>query len=769
VVDAIAINDGNILLADLKKLGLQNGASFGSIVSGRLPIAALNKVTALENLRYITASPRPIIHTGSVTSQGDAAMNSDNARSNYIVDGTGISIGVLSDSYDQQPTINLDGTPAIGISASDDVASNDLPAGGVNVLDDSGDCSLSSLDGRCSDEGRAMLQIIHDVAPGANLLFHTAMGGQVSFHDAILALEAAGADIIVDDLIYPTEPMLLDGIVAQAVDQVVGNGTAYFSAAGNSGQVSYASAFVDSGEDLCIDLGFGTGCDILVGRMHDFDSGGGIDVFQRITVPVGAVLTIAYQWNETWGSIHTGGAALIDHDISLFDDLGPGPTTFVSFGTSNDNVTSGEPWEILQYFNDGTYGTAFNIAITHDYEDSIAPATATFMKSVFFGSGIAINEHTTTSGTDNSTLFGHANAAGAEAVGAADYLDTPRNGIAPPLLESFSSKGGTPILFDTTGNPIPALVRQKPEIVAPDGVNTTFFPTPVIPFFGTSAAAPHAAGAAALMLHANPGLTPFQIYTALESTTVDMNGAGFDHDSGWGLVDADAAVAAVLGANLPPTASFTFTTSDLTANFTDMSTDSGGTITGWSWNFGDGPVPGSSTSPNPSNTYGSADTYTVTLTVTDDDGATNSTNQSVTVTAPSSNTPPSATFTYSCTGKNCTFTDGSSDPDFGDSVITWSWNFGDSGTSTSQSPSHSYSAVGTYPVTLTVTDGEDSGTASVTFSIKNGNKTISGSSNSGGSGGGGDIGGSEKGRKKCNDGMDNDGDDLIDGADPDCK
>jgi PKD repeat protein len=97
------------------------------------------------------------------------------------------------------------------------------------------------------------------------------------------------------------------------------------------------------------------------------------------------------------------------------------------------------------------------------------------------------------------------------------------------------------------------------------------------------------------------------------------------------LVNTKATVAAFRGAppaNVAPTANFSFSTSGLTANFTDSSTDSDGTIVARSWNFGDGTT---STATNPSRTYAAAGTYTVTLTVTDDDGATNTRTSSVTV------------------------------------------------------------------------------------------------------------------------------------------
>ena len=668
LIDATAVGDGAALLQDLRRLGLINGVHFGNVVSGAIPVASINKAVGLQNLRSISASLQPINNAGSITSQGDVALRADWARSNHTVDGTGITVGVLSDSFD-----SLGG-------AAQDISSGDLPASGVTVV--GGESPYCGVVIFCVDEGRAMLQIVHDIAPGADLLFHQALGGKAAYAAAIQTLAALGADVIVDDLMYLNEPMFQDGVVAQAVDSVVAGGAVYYSAAGNAGRQSYEAAFVDSGVIFCIEFFLPIGdCDPTferVGRMHDFDPDVGVDLYQSVTVPIGSRLTVAMQWDEPFGG---GPGARNDHDIVLLDETGG-----VYFEISaNDNVTTGEGWEVLQFENYEFlgYGTSFNIIITYDDVDSFDPP-ATLLKTVIFGSSSNLNDFATNSGT----LIGHANAAGAAAVGAAFFLDTPEYGISPPALEPYSSAGGVRILFNNNGTLLASPeVRLKPEITAVDGVNTTFFFNDsdgsgdgIDDFFGTSAAAPHAAGVAALMLQAKPGATPNQINTALEHTAIDMGTAGFDHDSGFGLIQADAAVAEII---------------------------------------------------------------TTSIVI-----------------------PPVAAFTYACTGSVCLFDGSGSTDDV--AVTSYTWDFGDGAGSIGQSATHTYAGQGNYTTTLVVADAEfASDTASATFRVKRKGDT------SGSSGGGDDGDGStfvaEKGRKKCTDGIDNDGDGLIDGADPDCS
>jgi hypothetical protein len=417
-----------------------------------------------------------------------------------------VTVGVLSDSY------NCEG------GAASDIASDDLPAG-VVVLREIADCSEGT------DEGRAMMQIVHDVAPGAALAFHTAFDGIAGFANGIVELATVGgADVITDDVIYLSEPMFQDGEIAQAVDNVHALGVAYFSSAGNQARKSYEAQFIDSGQS-------GYRKNYI---RHDFDTSAPVDTLQAVTIPSGASVTIVLQWQDPAFSVSGSPGAATDLDIYLYNEAG----TAAVAGSSYNNIGN-DPVEIVDYTNNSGTDQTYQLAI-----DLVRGPLPGKIKYVYYGS-MGVQEYV----TNSSTLYGHSNAAGAVATGAARYDKTPAFGKTPPVLESFSSKGGTPILFDTAGNPV-NILRQKPEITGPDGGNNTFFGSDYdndgFPnFFGTSASAPHAAGVAALLRQLDAGLTPAAITTALTSTAIDMNSAGFDNRSGYGLVQADAALASL--------------------------------------------------------------------------------------------------------------------------------------------------------------------------------------------------------------------------------
>lgn len=536
VIDAIADPGmADSLLADLQDLGLEYGAAFGRVVSGLIPLSSLASLDGVEGLTLATASTVSI-QAGDVTTQGDAALNADDARAQFGLDGDGVSVGVLSDSFN-----NLNGQ-------FNDVASGDLPKGIINLED----FPPSSDDFPGTDEGRGMAQLIHDIAPGADILFHTAFLGQANYAQGIIDLAQAGADIIVDDVLYLGEPMFADGIIAQAVNSVVEGGAVYFSSAGNNGHASYEAAYRGvrvNPDSITTDADFTGNAN---STFHDFDPGAGVDVTQNYRLADGDEFRISFQWDQPFASTSNfspGSAS--DYDIWLINTL-----TGEILDSSLSNNIGADPIEVISYENDT--GQTLQIALVIEKFDDKGP-DASLIKFVGFGDSRLIEDQGENS---NPTSYGHSIAEGAIGVGASAFFNTPAFGNDPAVINGFSSVGGVPILFDEFGNRLAEpVIREQPAIVAPDGGNTTFFGSDSgadsdnFPnFFGTSAAAPSAAAVAALLLEANPDLSAEQIRMILEDTARDMDDPstpgfdiGYDLATGYGLIDAQAAIAAALG------------------------------------------------------------------------------------------------------------------------------------------------------------------------------------------------------------------------------
>lgn len=498
---------------------------------------------------------------GSVISEGVEQLSVTAARSKYGVDGNGVTVGVLSDSYDQASSAADESGP-VATHASEDVASGDLsgpanPCGAekapVHVLED-----FSSPE--ASDEGRAMLQIVHDVAPSAELAFATAFFSELSFAQNIERLArpviegGAGAEVIVDDVAWFEEPFFQDGPVAVAVDKVVADGAAYFSAAGNNNLLEVgneiasweAPSFRDSGgcpASLLALPGIGSG------HCMDFDPGAGVDDTFGITVSPGATLNLDLQWAEPWFGVET------DLDAYLLDSGGD----LIAVEDVDNVGNTQKPVELLQWENDSGASKEVHLAINRCAVDC-NPAAGSGTPLLKFallqnGGGVTKTEYPAKASSDTfgPTIFGHAAASGAVATAAVHYSN-------PNQLEKFSSRGPVTHHFEPVDGTTPAGALgspetiAKPDIAATDCGETTFFAFFIAPedawrFCGTSAAAPHAAAVAALEREAKPAATVEELRSAQTDTAHPVGAFGPDA-VGAGLLDADGAIASLL----PPAA-----------------------------------------------------------------------------------------------------------------------------------------------------------------------------------------------------------------------
>jgi hypothetical protein len=451
------------------------------LVQGWVPSGAVDAVAALDCVRAVKPPAYPAREgAGAVSTAGDDILGASAARSAFNVTGAGVMVGVISDGVDH---------------LVDSVQTGDLPLG------------VQVLQAGSGDEGTAMLEIVHDIAPGSPLGFY----GIVSSADmvnGIDSLAAAGAKVVVDDVSFFSEPKFQDGMIAQTARGFATGGRVYVTAAGNRALQHYRAPY-----NRLTGQGYPSSAYPAV---HNFGSGGP-DIGNTLLLPPGCSLTAHLQWNNPFG------VSADDFDLVI----GRSSDLAVLAASTAFQTGDGDPYEAATFSNNtGTFLIVF-IAVA-EFQLTSPPESLILD---FFALESCTGDPGLQYVTPSESLPG--NHAVEEALPVAAL-----GASTPTVAEPYSSQGPASISF-----PVPA-VRNVPALSGIDCVATEtgelgFF---FLPFCGTSAAAPHVAGVAALLIERVPTASSEQLRAMLTGTALDLGPPGFDTTYGFGRVNAFAAL-----------------------------------------------------------------------------------------------------------------------------------------------------------------------------------------------------------------------------------
>ncbi len=450
-------------------------------------LRAVEGVTAIESPKYGSFA------AGDALTEGDEALNAGAARARFDVDGSGIRVAVISDGI-------------VGLKQAQH-------AGEAPKLAEAEAFGAGNLNR--GQEGTVMIEIVHDIAPGASISF-AAVATDLD-HIAAVIYYAQRVDIIVDDVSYafPADQRSDVSVnTTRALRHPSWPLRLYVTAAGNWAESHWAGEW-RIGPDGS-QLGLPT-----PGAVQQFNGGAGPKMLfgagNGFAIEPGDLIRLALFWDDPWGRSN--------NDYNLYLMSKPGTILASSETTQGIGIDNHYPREHLEYVHEGDATELF--VVIQNYNNDAEPVA--FDLFAFQTSGTQLRlYHRTPAGS----ILAQSDAEGALTVGAVN--------VGRETVASYSSRGPT------------ANGAAKPELSAVDRVTvsdkTHFGPR----FSGSSAAAPHVAGVAALMLDVQPALLAADggnpllerrlIRDILIDTAQDIPPAGPDPASGAGLVDAVAAL-----------------------------------------------------------------------------------------------------------------------------------------------------------------------------------------------------------------------------------
>jgi Subtilase family/Abnormal spindle-like microcephaly-assoc'd, ASPM-SPD-2-Hydin len=606
-------------------------------VQARVPVARLQTIAALPFVTFIRLPSYAVRHIGAVTTEGDAILHADAARRQFSLDGTGVKVGVISDGI---KGVFASGCTSCGGVAGGPIATGDLPdatgtrnASGVLTGSTGGIAGRSfqansDLEGLpppsppcgfagAGAEGTALLEIVHDLAPGAQLSFANA-DTDLAFTQAVNFLASAN-DVVVDDLGFfgeasdGTSPVSSN--TANALNNDGNRIRTYVTSVGNSADEHYLGTYTDSGVDGPSISGIANG-----GHLHLFQSSGdttdvlglGAQPYNLVSMPAGGEVVIFLTWDDPFG------ASTNNYDLYLVRQ-----STGAVVARSVDPQTGRQdPAEAIDYVNTGA-ADQFRIVVQNVGNSAAAKSLNLYS----FEPECAVSgprpvapprhdRHNYNTATRSVTAQSDAGGSPVSVISAGAICSASAAaaavfaGSAVPDESCIDRNNATIEFFSSLGPTLDG--RTKPDVSAIDGVGVTGagrFPSP---FFGTSAAAPHVAGIAALLLQAAPCLVSGSpnaagpadarstLRTLILTNAVALGGTAPNDIFGYGRADALASVQKTLpvfsGSGTVVASGNSVLGATLSAEQLGFSDPSHCALTRLSWTGGCGTSPGSTIS-----------------------------------------------------------------------------------------------------------------------------------------------------------------------------